>query len=147
MANTDATKGAVENQPKTFNIQTLSNMINNAVNLCRPPASTLPNILLICSLLKRPGLSISLITSRIIANQAKEGLAYGPMPDGSKNGYETMIHSIVKEIVHSIKHEGVVQVGRMIGDVVSQVTVSGPGGVSTGFAVSINGGNQRGQVL
>lgn len=114
---------------KTGNtIKDISEGISKFIKKSKPIAPTLPAALMVCSAIKRPGLSATLIASRIIARQESEGLAFGPMPDGSQSGWETMITIICEEFVKAIKNEARVDIATPIGCI-----------RSTGIAVTSQG--------
>lgn len=101
---------------KTGNtIKDISEGISKFIKKSKPIAPTLPMALMVCSAIQRPGLSATLIASRIIARQESEGLAFGPMPDGTQNGWETMIKVFSEEFVKAIKNEARVDVTIPIG--------------------------------
>lgn len=108
-------------------IKKIADTISNAINSLRPPQSALPAILVVCSAINRPGLSAIELASRVISKQKKSGVAYGPMPDGAQNGYETMIRIFAEEIVQMFKMKSRVQTATPIGGVQVQVGASGTG--------------------
>ena len=116
-------------------IKKIADTINNAINAVRPPQATLPAILIVCSAINRPGLSAIELASRIISKQKKHGLAFGPLPDGAQNGYETIIKVFCEEIVHMFKFKSRVQSATPIGGV-QFVGQSSPSGQVVG--VNIN---------
>ena len=54
-----------------ISIPVINQAIQRAFTNILKPAQAIPSILMICSLLKRPGLSVLKSTATIIANQAK----------------------------------------------------------------------------
>lgn len=81
-----------------------------ALNSVREPFIKVPSALLQMGAINRPGLSETVIVSRIIEKQTKAGAPYGPMTDGSKNISEAMERVRVEEMVKAIKEESVVQI-------------------------------------
>ena len=104
-------------------IKKIADTLNKAINSVRPPQAALPAILIACSAINRPGLSAMVLASRLISKQKKHGLAYGPLPDGSQNGYETVFKVLAEEIVHMFKFDGRVQTATPIGG--TQITAWG----------------------
>lgn len=68
-----------------MNIESITNKINKVIEGVRAPLATIPALLLVCSAIKRPGLSAMLIASNIIRRQAEAGAPFGPADDGSSN--------------------------------------------------------------
>ena len=101
--------------------------IKNLLKSKRTPQVVVPSILLACSAINRPGLSIMSIVSNIISTQPEAGVGYGPMADGSANGYEAMVRIMTEEIVNAIKYDSQVQVTSPIGSIMS-VGIAQPGG-------------------
>ena len=125
-------------------IKKIADAINNAINRVRPPQSTIPAILLVCSAINRPGLSAMELAGRVISKQKKHGLAFGPLPDGAQNGYETVIKVFAEEIVDMFKNKCRVQAATPIGGIMgigTAQTSSGPAQVTTinANAVKVDG--------
>lgn len=97
-------------------IQKLSNFIQNKLRI---PLIPIPAIMLICSSIKRPGLSPMLITARIINRQQEFGAPIGVNIDGSPNLMNQMFFVIVDELVKALKMEGKVEVGISPGAITS----------------------------
>lgn len=89
-------------------VQKLTSFIQNKLSL---PLVSIPAVLLICSTIKRPGLSPMLITSRIINRQQEFGAPIGVNIDGSPNLMNQMFYIIVDELVKALKMEGKVEIG------------------------------------
>ena len=77
----------------------------------REPVQQLPRMLLVCSLIKRPGLSTVVSTSNIVKDLNMMGIPTGPMPDGSPNLTVAHAYAVTKEIFRALKLDAVVQVG------------------------------------
>lgn len=119
-----------------MNIKKIADTIKAAINAARPPQSTLPAILLACSAISRPGLSAMELTASIISKQKKNGVRFGPMPDGSQNGYELMIKTLCEEFVSAFKFKSQVQAAVPIGGM--QIIATG---ANAGGPVVVNGTN------
>lgn len=105
-------------------IQNLSSFIMNKMSI---PLIPVPAIMLICSTIKRPGLSPMLIASRIITRQQDFGAPVGVNIDGSPNLMNQMFYVVADEIVNAIKMEGKVEIAIP------------PGGITT-IGTGANGG-------
>lgn len=97
-------------------IEKLSNFIQNKLSI---PLIPIPAIMLICSSIKRPGLSPMLITARIINRQQEFGAPIDVNIDGSPNLMNQMFFVIVDELVKALKMEGKVEVGISPGAITS----------------------------
>ena len=90
-------------------IQNVSSFIMNKMSI---PLIPVPAIMLICSTIKRPGLSPMLIASRIITRQQDFGAPVGVNIDGSPNLMNQMFYVIADEIVNALKMEGKVEIAK-----------------------------------
>lgn len=119
-----------------MSIESICNSISNVLEKARAPIATIPAILLICSAIKRPGLSAMMIASRIIKRQSEAGAPFGAAADGSANVAEAMERIRVEEMVNALKMESRVQIGIPIGGVQIMAT-----GANSGGPVVVNGFN------
>lgn len=87
--------------------QTITNFFNNV----RPPFPQINRILLVCSMIRRPGLSTIQSTSNIVKDLSRLGIPTGPMPDGSANLTVGVMFASTKEIYRGIKNDMSIQVG------------------------------------
>ena len=126
-----------------MSIASICDKLNNLIDQARAPLATIPSILLICSAIKRPGLSSMLIASRIIRRAAEKGIPTGAAADGSANLGTIMEAIRVEEMVNAIKLESRVQTGIPIGGISVMATGSNAGGalVATGFNVNMPHGD------
>jgi hypothetical protein len=88
-------------------VEKLTSFIKNRMSL---PLTAIPGFLLVCSTLKRPGLSPMLITARVINRQQEFGAPIGVNIDGSPNMMNQMFHILIDEMVKALKMEGKVEV-------------------------------------
>jgi hypothetical protein len=119
-----------------MSIESICNSISSVLEKARAPIATIPAILLICSAIKRPGLSAMMIASRIIKRQSEAGAPFGAAADGSANVAEAMERIRVEEMVNALKMESRVQIGMPIGGVQIMAT-----GANSGGPVVVNGFN------
>lgn len=111
-------------------IQSLTSFIQNKLSIPLIPISA---IMLVCSTIKRPGLSPMLITSKIIDRMGGEvGAPIGVNIDGSPNMMNQMYFVIVDELVNALKLDGKVEIGIPPGGIISAGT-----GVATAGLVSV----------
>lgn len=107
-------------------IQTLSSFIQNKLNI---PLIPIPAVMLVCSTIKRPGLSPMLITSRVINDIGEKGAHIGVNIDGSENLMNQMCFSMVNQIVNALKLEGKVEIAIPTGGITSSGVGSNSGGM------------------
>lgn len=119
-----------------MSIESICDSISSVLEKARAPIATIPAILLICSAIKRPGLSAMMIASRIIKRQSEAGAPFGAAADGSANVAEAMERIRVEEMVNALKMESRVQIGMPIGGVQIMAT-----GANSGGPVVVNGFN------
>jgi len=124
-------------------IDSICSAISNAIEKARAPIATIPAILLICSAIKRPGLSAMVIAARIIRRQAEAGAPFGAAADGSANVSEAMERIRVEEMVTALKMDSRVQIGIPIGGIQTISTGANGGGpmVSQGFNLNMPHGD------
>ena len=117
--------------------ETIKNLFTNT----RTPVQQLPRILLVCSLIKRPGLSTIVSVSNIVKDLNMMGIPTGPMPDGSPNLTVAHAYAVTKEIFRALKLDAVVQVG--VGPAALNIQV-GPA-----MGTNLNCGNEtmNGQIM
>ena len=120
-------------------IEQICNAINNAIDQARKPLATIPAILLICSAIKRPGLSAMLIASKIIRRAAEKGIPTGTAADGSASLWLSLEAIRAEEYVGAIKLDSRVQASLPIGGMQVMASGSNSGGplVARGFNVNM----------
>lgn len=87
--------------------KTISNFFDNV----RPPFPQLNRLLLVCSMIRRPGLSVIQSSANIVKDLNKLGIPTGPMPDGSANLTVGLVFASTKEIYRGMKKDASIQVG------------------------------------
>ena len=106
-------------------IEQICNTITNFFNDVRPPFPQINRILLVCSMIRRPGLSTIYSVSNIVKDLNRLGIPTGPMPDGSSNLTVGAFFASTKEIYRGLKNDVSIQVGTTPGTM--QVTPAGTG--------------------
>ncbi len=92
-------------------ISQICKTIKDFFQTTRPPVQQLPRMLLVCSLIKRPGLSTVVSVANIVKDLNMMGIPTGPNPDGSPNLTVAHAYAVTKEIFRALKLDAVVQVG------------------------------------
>ena len=92
-------------------IKQICQTINNLFNNNRKPFPQLNRLLLVCSMIRRPGLSVIQSVANITKDLNKLGIPTGPMPDGSPNLTVAFAFAITKEIYRALKNDASIQVG------------------------------------
>ena len=119
-------------------IEQICHTITNFFNNIRPPFPQLPRLLLVCSMIRRPGLSVIQSTANIVKDLNKLGIPTGPMPDGSANLTVAFTFANTKEIYRAMKKDASIQVGFQPGSMMLTAYGSNAGGpiVVTGMNMS-----------
>lgn len=133
-------------------IESISNSIRNLFTQVRKPVKILSQALILCSALKRPGMSTVLSVANIVKDLNKFGIPTGPMPDGSPNLTVAMVYAVVNEVQRSIREDMVIQIAMNPGSIsfvgqganaAGPVTVTGVNvnsGIGVGIAAAQGGG-------
>lgn len=100
-------------------IQKIADGIEKSFDAVRPALVTIPPILLICELYKRPGLSAIALASAVIRRLPECDIPTGVNPDGSENKVNQFVRVFSEEIVREIKDNArvtaVIEPGSVIG--------------------------------
>lgn len=117
-------------------VKNLSSFVQNKLSI---PLIPIPAIMLICSTLKRPGVSPMLITARTINRLGSEvGAPIGVNIDGSPNMMNQMCNVIIDEIVQALKLEGKVEVAIPPGGITSLGFGANAGGMVSVTSTNIS---------
>lgn len=117
-------------------IESICGKIQSLMESMRPPANIIPGVIMICSLVKRPGLSTIVSVGKIITDLSKKGFITGKNADGSANMTNLLVESIVSEIYRAIKMDMNMQVAFKPGSMMFTGT-----GANSGGPVVVNGVN------
>ena len=107
-------------------IQQICQTITNYFKKVRAPFPQLNRLLLVCSMIRRPGLSVIQSTSNIVKDLNRLGIPTGPMPDGSANLTVGVTFASTKETFRAFKKDASIQIGFVPGS--QSVTVAGANG-------------------
>jgi len=136
--------GCRDTNPNNIDFKNPKSILNGLLNLFKVPPSipqSLPTQLILASK-SRPGLSSTLIASRIIQRQADAGLNVGPLPSGKESAAEMMERIRVEEVVNAITTEMRIDIAVQPG---GQSIVTGTAGpipvAGTAIKTSIDGGS------
>lgn len=119
-------------------IEQICTTINNFFNNVRPPFPQLSRLLLVCSMIKRPGLSTIQSTANIVKDLNKLGIPTGPMPDGSPNLTVGVTFANTKEIFRALKKDASIQGGGVPGDAMVQCIGANGGGTVISSGTILN---------
>lgn len=111
-----------------MNIEKICQSISKLLEKARAPLVAIPSIILICSAIKRPGLSAMMIASNIIRRQSEAGAPVGPAADGSRNIAEAMEVIRVEELLKAIHLDGKVEIAIPPGGITSVGSGANAGG-------------------
>ena len=123
-----------------MSIETIADKIKSLINTARKPFPLFPAIIMICSCIKRPGLSSIVSAANIIATNAKIGIPTGKNPDGSPNLINAFVKNMVDEVVRAIQNDMQVQVAFKPGD----IQISGTAGDRQVIGMNINAPRTQG---
>ena len=113
-----------------INVSTIAKSFENLFKTLRKPAPIISGIIMLCAMVKRPGLSCIVSTSNILQDMAKRGIPTENLPDGSKNLMNEVVASVVCEMIRALKEDANIQIALPPG----------------AFNVIANGGNAGGPV-
>ena len=88
--------------------QSITNFLYNNI---RTPFPQLPRILMVCSMIKRPGLSVLTSVANVVKELNKLGIPTGAMPDGSANLTVGFTFAILNEVYRAIRNDMSIQIG------------------------------------
>ena len=92
-------------------IEQICKTIENFFSNVRPPFPQMSRLLLVCSMIRRPGLSTIQSVANITKDLNKLGIPTGTMPDGSANLTVAFTFANTKEIYRGLKNDASIQVG------------------------------------
>jgi len=127
-------------------IKSIIKGINKLFDRVRPPAPQISRLLMVCSMMKRPGLSVITSVSNVANALAGLGIPIGTMPDGSTNLTLGFLNEYTSEIFRALKFDASVQVGIQPGTMSSVGVGSNAGGPMTVISNIINAGQGYGQI-
>ena len=120
-----------------MNIQAIADKLQKMMEAVRLPVFAIPAVMLLCSILKRPGTSAMLAAANTIQDVSEFGPT-GPMPDGSENLMNKYSFCLCKNIEKDIKRNGVVQIAIPPGAIQVEVRAGNGGGPIVGIGSNIN---------
>ena len=109
-----------------MSIKQICQTINNYFSNVRAPFPQLSRILLVCSMIRRPGLSTIQSVANITKDLNKLGIPTGSMPEGCPNMSVGYSHAYVNEVYRAFRKDAVVQAGIQPGSLM--VTLFGANG-------------------
>ena len=98
-------------------IKNICDVLNNVLSAARGPIQKINANILAASTTNRPGISPSLVATRIIMRQSEAGAPVGPNSSTGRNVSEAMERIRVEEIVRALKMDAVIQVGILPGEI------------------------------
>lgn len=97
-------------------IQQISDTIRQGIDkILRKPLKWLPLSLLICEVLRRPGMSAIALTSAILDKMKEKGLPTDRLPDGSEAPINQFVRIISESIITEIKDNARVSIANQPG--------------------------------
>ena len=128
-------------------IQQICTTISNFFKNIRPPFPHLNGLMLVSSMLKRPGLSTIQSTANVVKDLNKLGIPTGQMPDGSDNLTVAVVYCVLKEVFRALKFDAKIQVNVQPGTLMLTAFGANAGGpiVVNGYNTN-DGGIMRGKL-
>lgn len=111
-------------------LKSIFKIISSALDASRTPPPAIPSIMLLAGAKLRPGLSPTMIASKIIARQSEAGAPVGVLPSGGKNISELMEVIRIEEIIDALHSDARIDVA-----------------INPGIQLTAQGGNAGGPIL
>lgn len=108
-------------------IQTIADGIGSAFDFIRPALIPIPPLILVCSVMQRPGCSAIALSAAIIRRLPEAGINTDALEDGSQNKVTAFVRILSEEIINEFKNN-------------ARVDVVIPPGVLTSFGTGANAG-------
>ena len=122
-------------------IEQICKTITNFFDNVRPPFPQLSRLLLVCSMIRRPGLSVIQSVANITKDLNKLGIPTGSMPDGSANLTIGFTFANTKEIYRAIKKDASIQGGFQPGSIMFKAFGANAGGPIIADGTNMSTGN------
>ena len=127
-------------------IEGICNAITKLFSGVRPPTKQINRLLLVCSMIKRPGLSVIQSVANVTKTLSMLGIPTDRMPDGSENMTIAVVYSVISEVFRALKMDACVQVGFQPGSLSSVGVGANAGGPITIISRIINTGQGHGLI-
>lgn len=121
-------------------IREIGQAFETAFSTLRKPANVISTIIMLCALVKRPGLSCLVSTSNILQDIAKQGVPTENLPDGTPNLMNKVIASTVCEVFRALKEDANIQIAVPPGALSVKVSGANAGGPIEAFGFNISSG-------
>lgn len=123
-------------------LQICKNIQRTIESYIRPIFPTISTLIMLCSLIKRPGLSVTLSTANIISTCAKFGIVTDTeCPDGQKNKLNIYTKVIVSEIFRALKEDVRIQGAEIPGSSLIMTNGANAGGPVVSMGTTLMSGN------
>ena len=116
--------------------KTISNFFSNV----RPPFPQLSRLLLVCSMIRRPGLSVIQSVANITKDLNKLGIPTGKNPAGCDNMSLGYTYAYINEIYRAFKKDASIQVGVQPGSLMFTAFGGNGGGTAVLEGTNISAG-------
>lgn len=127
-------------------IEQICKTISNFFQNIRPPFPQLSRLLLVCSMIKRPGLSVIQSVANITKDLNVLGIPTGAMPDGSPNLTVAVSYVITQEHYRALREDASVQVGLQPGSMMLTAFGANGGGPITVQGMNLSAGMGYGAI-
>ena len=121
-----------------MNIKKLIELVDNALDAARKPATILAGYLIYVTAVQRPGVSKIKIASEIISDNATLGINTGQMPDGTDNVVNGFVSNLVEKVVDTLKDDAMVECVIPTGSIIVEAKGANAGGPLVAIGTNIN---------
>lgn len=115
--------------------QTLKSVIDAAI---RVPVQGISNIILLCGLMKRPGLSTLLSLAKIAQKMSEKGLPTEPNADGTPNQMLQFAGIVIDEVYRALREDAKISIVISPGTISIKGVAVGPSGSAVVEATNDN---------
>lgn len=117
-------------------IQTIADGIGAAFDFVRPALIPIPPLIMVCSIMQRPGMSAIALAAAIIRRLPEAGINTDALDDGSQNKVTAFVRILAEEIVNEIKNNARVDVAIPPGILTSFGTGGSPSGPVSVYSIN-----------
>ena len=122
-----------------INIKSISQTLKSVIDAAlKKPAQGISNIIMLCGLMKRPGLSTILSIANIAQAMAEKGLPTEPNEDGSPNQMLLFAGIVVDEMYRALREDAKITFVLSPGKLSIKGVAVGPNGTATVEATNDN---------
>lgn len=127
-------------------IEQICDQIRRLFDMARKPAAAIAGLIMICSLMKRGGLSVIISVGNVIKNSSNYGIPTELAPDGTPNLQNAYTQLILTEVYRALREDANIQVAMGPQSINFAGTGANAGGPVTVLGANINFGKGVAQI-